>query len=357
MNRRSVVIAMVLSAGAACPALARQAEAPAPVAGPLGTLEGRVSNLSGRMAGLSPSRPVEYLELGEEVLSEATDASHKRIARELFVLALVLDRRPLANASGSVEDAPAPLPVSFADQPSIGASACLALAFMSEGEDDRRWLTALAATLGSDPAVDLTPIRSTAVSRDPAAFELATLLGWVRAGEGRRAARVLEKPGVAALLEKCDKLLIPVVGGGADRVRRAIDQYPICAQCRNRRSIKGPDGVTLCPMCQGKPGVQFSQREIVNQLKVESMLLSGVQRSWAGQIAADGGSALRDLDASEVALAFGVDPNKPLWRDGRWTVDPASIPAKSGAEGELVQPSATPAPMPASEAKTRQPTP
>ena len=82
MNRRRVIIAMVLSAGAACPAFARQAGTPAPVAG---TLEGRVSNLSGRMAALNPSRPVEYLELGEEVLSEATDVSHKRIARELFI--------------------------------------------------------------------------------------------------------------------------------------------------------------------------------------------------------------------------------------------------------------------------------
>lgn len=327
-NTRILITAWILCAGVH--AAHAQTQEPRPLAP---SLEDRVPELRTRLATLTPAQPRAYFELGEEIAAEATEFSHKRLARELFVLALVLDHRA----------APAPSTGLLTDQPSVASSACLALAAMAEGEDQRRWLSALAGTLGSDSSVDVVGVRTTAASRDPAAFELATLLGWVRAGEGRRAARILQKPGVAALLEKCDKLLIPTVGGGADRVRRIIDTYPLCQQCRNRRSIKGPDGVSLCPSCSGRPGAPMTQREIIDQLKVESMLLSGVQRTWAGQAAADAGAPLRDLDPAEVALAFSIDPKKVLWRDGRWVIDPAAEPAKPEAAESPRAPDAPPA--------------
>lgn len=338
--RMLIVVSILCACGHAARA---QSDTPkTPAGSPVVSLEDRVPELRTRLEALTPAQPRAYFELGEEVAAEATEFAHKRLARELFVLALLLDQRA----------APAPSSGVLNDQPSVASSACLALAVLAEGEDQRRWLNALAATLGSDSAVDLVGVRTTSASRDPAAFELATMLGWVRAGEGRRAARILLKPGVAALLEKCDKLLIPVVGGGAERVRRIIDTYPLCQQCRNRRAIKGPDGVSLCPSCSGRPGAPMTQREIIDQLKVESMLLSGVQRTWAGQAAADGGAPLRDLDPAEVALAFSIDPRKVLWRDGRWIAEPVapvdapaeSAPAQGAAPAESPPPTTTPRP-------------
>lgn len=329
MLKRAAILSVI--AGLACGG-GSGARAEQPRDARYDAIEARVPNLTRRLEALSPADPGAYFALGEEVAQEASELIGKRLATELFVLTLALDRR------GSV----APPSAFLADKPSLGSSACLALAGLADNEQQRRWLTAMAATLGGDAAVDPAPSQSTQASRDPAALELATVLGWVRAGEGRRAAKLLEKPGVNALLDKCDKLLNPGIGGGAERVRRQVDQYALCSQCRNRRYVKGPEGVTLCPSCRGTPGIKLSAREVVDQLRVESALLSGVQRSWAAQSVADAGEPLRDLDPAEIASIFHVDPAKTLWRDGRWVVDPNAVaPVPADAPADPANPPAT----------------
>ncbi len=286
----------------------------------IGTGASRVANVESRLEALSPTNPRGYFELGEEIASEAADDLDRRLGRQLYVLAFELDR-----ASKTPDRA-------------LGGSVCLALAAIAETDDERRWLVALGETLAPEGTPDLRRIKTTTTSRDPAAFDLATMLSYVRSGEGRHASKLLEKPEVSRLLDKCDKLLMPGIGG-ASRVRVQIDQWPVCPQCRGRRSVKDGAGVHLCPTCHGIPGPTLTHDELVGQIRTESVLLSGQQRSWAGAIISDGGAPLRELDPKELSATYGVDLWRPLWRDGVWVADPTSPkPANdSGKDGQVPQ--------------------
>lgn len=295
-----------------------------PAAPPVPAIENRIAHLHDRLAALKPENPRSYFELGEEVAGEATGADDRRLARHLYVLALEITRRDIVP------------------DPALPSSVCLALAAIAETDDEKRWLTALAEALAPEGTPDVRRIKTSTASRDPAAFDLATMLSYVRSGEGRRAATILNKPGVAQLLDKCDRILMPGVGG-AGMVRKHIDDWPICAQCRNRRFIKDGAGVHLCPMCSGVPGPKMSADELVGHIRTEAILLSGQQRSWAGQVTSDYGSPLRELDPSEPAATYNVDPWKPLWRGGRWVADPdAPKPAAppGGQPGAQARPDA-----------------
>jgi hypothetical protein len=266
----------------------------------------RIAHLMDRLGALTPDRPRAYFELGEEVASESGDDRDRRLARQLFVLAFELSRR--------------------AKQPDtqLPSSVCLALASVADTDEERRWLAALAETLAppGSPPPDAVRIKSTAASRDPAAFDVASMLGLVRIGEGRRAEKLLARPGVERLLDKCDALLSTGGTGGASRVRKQIEEWGTCPQCHNKRFVRDSTGIHLCPTCHGAPGPTMSQQELVGHIRTESLLLSGQQRSWAGQIISDYGAPIRELDASELAGTYGVDVSRPLWRSGRWESDP-----------------------------------
>lgn len=296
----------------------------------LGVGSNRIAGMTRRLESLSPSSPREYFLLGEEIASESPDDVDRRLARQLYVLAYEIDKR------------------SQVPDPQLGGSVCLALAAIAESDDEKRWLTALAETLAPEGTPDMRRIKSTTASRDPAAFDLATMLSFVRIGEGRRAEKLLEKLGVGDLLEKCDKLLLPGVGGAA-QVRRRIDEWPNCPQCRGHRSVKDAAGVHLCPTCKGTPGPTLPPGELVGHIRTESSLLSGQQRSWAGQLIADAGATLRELDPSELPATFGVSAARPLWRSGAWVNDPS---APASPPNDKKDTNAAPAP----EATTGHPT-
>ena len=52
-----------------------------------------------RLARLDPVRPIDYLELGEEVADSASSAAEKRLARELFGFAGALDPARLGRSA------------------------------------------------------------------------------------------------------------------------------------------------------------------------------------------------------------------------------------------------------------------
>ncbi len=317
MRCMGVVASVLIAAGA-------MAQDPA-VNNRLGVGSKRVPSVVQRLEALSSSTPRAYFQLGEEIVSESGDDLDRRLARQLYVLTYELDKR------------------SKLPDPQLGGSVCLALAAIAETDDEKRWLTALAETLAPEGTPDMRRIKSTTASRDPVAFDLATMLSFVRVGEGRRAEKILEKPGVSELLEKCDKLLMPGIGG-ASQVRRRIDEWPNCPQCRGHRSVKDASGVHLCPTCKGTPGPSLTAGELVGHIRTESVLLSGQQRSWAGQLIADAGSTLRELDPAELPATFGVSFSRPLWRMGTWVADP-NTPAPPTGDGRD-------APAPTGEATT-----
>lgn len=324
------------------------ARQPAPQAATSGVTERQPDALQGyaeRLAALEPSHPLEYMKLAEEIAAEVRTAEGRDLARRLYVLSILAPRH--AGKPLKVDESAAP--------PWLASSASLGLAALAPNEQDRRWLTALAGTLAPSDASGPHGIAPEAAVRDSAALELATALGMVRSGEGRRAQKILEKPAVAALLNRYEGLLSPGgLSGGASRIRSLAEKYPVCPECRNRRYIKNADGIHLCPTCQGRPGPKLSPQELIGQLRLESLLLNGIQRSWAAQVVADGGAPMRELDVEVLADVYGVDAASAYWRAGAWARDPNAPKEPSAAAAPQTSPSGPigpePPPLPPAEA-------
>lgn len=281
-----------------------------------------------KLARLTPAEPMGYFLLGEDVAGEATDIASRDLARRLFVLAYEMDA---AGAKGGERRST-----------TLAASVCLALASLATREDERRWLVALAETLSDRAAPAALAGSSGVTDATDVAFDLATAMGFARAGEGRRAEQLLDKPGVTELLERADSMPMPdgTIGGLRSFMRRTVRDWPVCPQCRNRRVVAATANrngeLVVCDTCRGNPGPAMTDMELSNQLRIESALLQGTQRSWAAQVLSDAGAPLRDLDPAELAGTYSVDPTRPVWRNGEWAEPdaPASGPPTAPVPGE-----------------------
>lgn len=294
------------------PAPARESAA-APVEQP--TLPAWIGS---RLSSLTPAEPWAYFELGEELAEHGNDPALRTLARTLFVLAYETSKGTNETRAAGAD---------------IRVSVCLALAALSDREHERTWLQAVAASLGWQSPQPLSDGRGGQAGVDPAALDLCNAIGLIRVGEGRQAARLLDKPEVTQLLLRTERLLSPGgLTGGEARIRRLMAEWPNCSECRNRRFIKNADGVRLCPKCGGRPGPKLVQQELMYQLRLESSLLHGVQKSWVAQTIVDGGAPLRDLDPDELAKTFGIDPARTIWRGNAWqTPAAAGAPPPNGA--------------------------
>ncbi len=274
----------------------------------VGSLAARpVPELEARLTALTPGDAMAYFELGEEVAFDARTADERALARRLYLLAYEMDR---------------------ADAGTLGRSVCLALAEIAATDQDRDLLLALARAFGGEGAPAVAAEAPSRTADDENAFALATALGHYRAGEYDRAAAILGRPEVAALLERHESLL-----GSASVLIRDVNSKPSCRECRNQRVVKADldprEEWRLCYTCGGDPGPGLDLRGLVAQLRVESILLSGSRRSWSAQVVADGGAPLREVDPEDLASMFGVDASRPVWRAGKWLEVEAA-----GAEGD-----------------------
>ncbi|MBL0869014.1 MAG: hypothetical protein IBJ18_00370 [Phycisphaerales bacterium] len=273
-----------------------------------------VRDLAKRLSALSPSKPMEYFLLGEEVASEARTRSDRKLARELFVLAMHLDQQ-----AGSPE--------------SITPSALLSLASLSPSDRERHYLNAAArvAQTGPRSAAAQPAKRRLAILQptDQTGFDLATALGLSRVGEGRRSDILLDRPEVAALLVAYE----PVINSDGEinalqTIRSWNQTWATCPECRNRRTITRSDGpgtparVRLCRTCNGQPGPDLTLNQLLGQLRAESVLLRGVHRFWSSQALVDEGQPLRDPTPEAVAESLQVDVSRAYFRDGAWVEKP-----------------------------------
>jgi len=275
-----------------------------------------IPELERRLESLDPSHPEEYYLLGEEVASEASSPEHAALATRLYVLAFELDR---VNGDGE-----------------LGAPIALALADLSRLDRERRWLRSLAMLL--DPRYSDWELRGEhahAGLADSSGLAAAEALGLARAGHGHDAARVLDEPGVRALIERFETMLSPSgMPGGSQLIEKYTHEWP-CPICKNQRITLIGEGARrdhrLCPNCSGNPGPDLDAEQVIAHLRFESRLLNGIQRSWSAQIAADRGAPLRDPNPEELAASFGVDPKRSVYRSGRWTEPAESAPAAEGS--------------------------
>lgn len=264
--------------------------------------------LSKRLETLSASDPQGYLLLAEEVADAAQSAEQLKLARQLYTLALTLDAMA-QQTSGSATG--------------IGTSACYGLAELTRSRTERRWLIAVGESLR--PRSDR--VRAAPLTDQPSswatAINLVDAISLARSGEGRRAESLLRRPGVDDLLTRYERALDDRgYFNAAGRLRRWITDWPTCPECNNRRVVNRPESgrtvLRACGTCDGNPGPPLEVDELVNQVRFQSSLLSGISNSWATALLTDGGEPIREPEAGEVATLYGVDPAATSWQDGRW---------------------------------------
>ncbi len=274
-----------------------------------------------RLARLRPDHPQGYFLLAEEVADVAAGPRSEALAHRLHVLAF-----ELARAQGDTQTA---------------ASAVIGLAGMSRLDERRRSLLALARTIDPRHArPDWSAAHESGASGE-AAYTAASALGLIRSGYGRSAMRMLREPGVRPLLQRFDPLLSPVrAEGGFAEMERQAPMWP-CPECNNELVVPVPGSRPVarraCATCLGTPGPRLDHDAFLGHLRLELRLLDGIGRSWAAQVASDRGAPLYDPAPDQVALMFGVDPTRSVFRDGQW-VRPEP-PSESGPDAEPATPS------------------
>jgi hypothetical protein len=282
------------------------------------TLDGAARSFAAELGSLPADDPARCLQLGEEILALARTEGDRDTARRLFTIAY-----EGARTAG--------------DRPGVQASACVALADTTRFERDRRWLWSIVRLI--DPRY-AEPDWSRTVERvvsDEAAFRSAVALGFLRSGNGLRAREVLRDERVREVFDWYSGLLTGTGPGDVlTRMDAQAERWP-CPECKNERVVRTPEGGlngprVRCFTCRGNPGWELSERGLLATLRFESRVLSGVQRSWGAQLAADLGEPLRDPDPAAVADAVGYDPARRVLRDGVWRLPPE--PASDGEPGE-----------------------
>ena len=256
-----------------------------------------------RLAALDPANPGPYLLLAEEVADAATSPGDQRLAVELY-----------ARAFESARVKPG--------ESEIAASACRGLAEAARISKDRRWYEVLAALIDPAGAPPGWLRKPPPTSVDSTPYRIANLLGLVRAGEGILARQQLDKPEMKQALAAIEPLLKRGgVPGGLSELDRAARVWP-CRECSNRGTVRrsgtNPPEYKTCPQCLGKPGPRLTPAELAAQLRLESWLLQGLQRSWAAQMTSDDGTPLTDPDPVGLCARVGVDASRMFWRNGRF---------------------------------------
>lgn len=254
-----------------------------------------VLRLRERLTTLDPAAPLAYFELAEEVAYEQPE--DVALARTLYVLAFELARR---------SDPGSPL----------RASVCLALADLSTSSLERRWLRSLARSMTGGGGA-LMPIAPNEEDINPGvAMTLAQALGDFQAGEYRKAIEAIDgDPRVHEAFERETRSL----PGGPSRIEDELRSEPQCRRCRNKRIVRAgePNTSMLCPTCGGDPGPHLTDAELIDLLRVESIMLGGTSSTWSAQFILDDGRPLRDIDPEELAPWFNVDPEATRWDSAR----------------------------------------
>ena len=221
-----------------------------------------------QLESLSPDDPMAYFKLAEEIADVAQSPEDLRLTRRLFGLAGALDPDRL------------------------GRSACLALADLEQSDSpERRRLMALASLLderSGGGALYVPPRRESAPPS--AALDLVQAFSYYRRGQGARARSLATEDNVLDLMSKHDAL----IPGGVDRF------------------------LEDCRLYRGEMQPNLSNRQLRNMLHLELALLAGEDRGWGTELAVTRGRPLIEVNPEQLAQTFGVDPERPLYRNGRW---------------------------------------
>ncbi len=275
-----------------------------------------VADLEGRLTSLTPSRPMDYFLLAEEVASEIDTEEGRALARRLFVLAYAL-------SNAGVDD----------QQVEFARSVCLALAEenLLADDDERQFVLALSAAIGgSAELVTPSPVQRSSTEGMDIALSLATALGEYRAGRFQESLALLVQPEVRALLAQHAPLL-----RNLGVMLRDIESRPNCRECRNRRIVRddvNPDArYRLCRICGGDPSPALAPIDFIALLRTESLLLGATDASWSAQLSSGRIEPFVDVDPARLPERLGVPTDRTIWREGGWVAPEAPAPAQPGS--------------------------
>lgn len=271
MNRTKVHIGLLACCLAWSSAWPFAAAADAPKRAGSAAQEAARARWNTRLEALDPIRPLEYLELAEDVSDAAASDEERRLAAELFGLAGALDTARL------------------------GQSAMLGLSMLAQDSAERERTRAGAAILGARGASADRARSDAGAMLDDADPQSVDALGRAfsahRRGDGRRALNALRQARAEELLDAVG----PRLPGGAAAFRD---------ECRAMRS----GGGTLA-----------DDATVRQQHLVELALRRGASASLGIEMALTGDLPLVEIDLSDPISVWRVDPRRPWWRNGRWT--------------------------------------
>lgn len=264
-----------------------------------------------RLDDLRADQAMAYFELGEEVSYEITGRKGQDLARTLFVLAYQLD----------------------AD---LGPHVCLALAELTTSADERRWLLAMAESMGAGNAQSDSH-RIPSGPAEESRRRLADALRTLRAEDGRPMREAMASPAAAEFLAHLQQSE-PVIHSALAEAAHAASGKVGCPRCRGQRVVANSVGADrpreLCPRCGGNPGLAMTESDILNSLRVEAHLRRIEPGTWSGTLLMHQDRPLRDIRAGDLARTYAVDPAKTRWSaEQGWHAPPeppASDPRRDG---------------------------
>jgi hypothetical protein len=232
-----------------------------------------IASWEARLAALDPARPIEYLELAEEVADGLPRANAGQAAAQGAPDGTRALARQLYGLAGALDTA------------RLGRSAMLGIATLAEDDDARRRAELAAELVGGRGAMRET------LRVDPAALEsLSRAFSYYRRGNGTKALAALRQSGADALLDAIEK----GIPGGAQSFR---------AECR---AMRGANRLPADPETESR------------LLFVELALRRGEVRGVGLDILLEGDAPLPEIDLADPQALWGVNPKRAFWRDGGW---------------------------------------
>jgi hypothetical protein len=227
----------------------------------------RSFDLESRLTALDPDRPIEYLELAEEIaegLSEG-DSDDRSLARRLYGLAGRLDLDRLA------------------------ASAALGIASLTPDRRIADRYRAAASLLDPDAAGSGAGLQAEVDAAT--AMEISEAFGEFRTGRAIALRRLLQDPARERLLRSWDQAL----PGGLDWLKRQSE-----AAGKGRPALDRSDALAM--------------------IRVELVLLDRGRPDWSTLLAVEGDPPIVDLRLDRVPSMLLDDEkaSRPRYRGGQW---------------------------------------
>ena len=176
----------------------------------------------------------------------------------------------------------------------LGRSACLALSDLAATDAERARYRLAGMLLDRRGAVVVDDLGASSAEPAPAtSLMLSEAMSLYRRGLGQRVAKLLDQPGVGALLDAH----ADAIDGGPNRLREDAKSY------------------------RGQARPPLRPEALTSLLRLEIGLLAGRDRPWSSDLLLTHNTPLPEVDPGRLETLFDVDATRATFRGGVWVVD------------------------------------